>query len=118
MKWWKECVGYWLKKLTVSSPRKAEASEFTEELALTDSETLDEVIECLVENFSIETQGICDQQTLFKILIKAASGGDRVNASKLLFITTKVKNQRKNQDFAFDYFLSPKAMSTTGYAYA
>ncbi|MEH1792244.1 hypothetical protein [Nostoc sp. 'Peltigera membranacea cyanobiont' 232] len=35
----------------------------------------------------------------------------RANASKLLLITTKVKNQRKNQDFAFDYFLSPKAIA-------
>ncbi|WP_318670652.1 Eco57I restriction-modification methylase domain-containing protein [Nostoc flagelliforme] len=32
----------------------------------------------------------------------------RANASKLLLITTKNKNQRKNQDFALDYFLSPK----------
>ncbi len=39
-----------LKKLTVSSRRKATGSESTEELALTDSETLDEVIKCLVEN--------------------------------------------------------------------
>lgn len=71
--------------MTVSSPRKAEASEFTEELALTDSETLDEVIECLVENFSIESQGVCDQQTLFEILVKAASSGDSIeNTAKLL----------------------------------
>ncbi|QFS51517.1 CHAT domain-containing protein [Nostoc sphaeroides CCNUC1] len=35
----------------------------------------------------------------------------RANASKLLLITTKVKNQRKNQDFTFDYFLSPKAIA-------
>jgi hypothetical protein len=48
----------------------------SEELALTDSETLEEVLECLIENFSIETQGVCDQQTLFEILIKAASSGD------------------------------------------
>lgn len=56
-----------------------------EELAITDSETLDEVIECLVENFSIETQGVCDQQTLFEILVKAASSGDSIeNTAKLL----------------------------------
>ncbi|AUB40248.1 putative restriction /modification enzyme [Nostoc flagelliforme CCNUN1] len=35
----------------------------------------------------------------------------RANASKLLLITTKVKNQRKNQDFALNYFLSPKAIA-------
>jgi hypothetical protein len=57
----------------------------SEELALTDSETLDEVIECLVENFSIETQGGCDQQTLFEILTHAASTGDSIeNTAKLL----------------------------------
>jgi len=71
--------------LTVSSLTKATQSESTEELVLTDSETLDEVIQCLVENFSIETQGACDQQTLFEILVKAASTGDSIeNTAKLL----------------------------------
>jgi hypothetical protein len=42
----------------------------------------------------------------------------RANASKLLLITTRVKNQRKNQDFALDYFLRPKAMPAAGYANA
>ncbi|MBW4458217.1 MAG: hypothetical protein KME55_39565 [Nostoc indistinguendum CM1-VF10] len=35
----------------------------------------------------------------------------RANASKLLLITTKVKNQRKNEDFTFNYFLSAKAIA-------
>jgi len=71
--------------LTVLSHRIANKSESTEEPILTDSETLEEVIECLVENFSIETQGVCDQQTLFEILIKAASSGDSIeNTAKLL----------------------------------
>ncbi|MEH2118935.1 MAG: hypothetical protein V7K46_12305 [Nostoc sp.] len=57
----------------------------SEELAITASETLDEVIECLIENFSIETQGRCDQQTLFEILTHAASSGDSIeNTAKLL----------------------------------
>lgn len=43
--------------------------------SLTDSETLDEVLNCLVENISINTQGACDEKTLFEILIKAASRG-------------------------------------------
>lgn len=64
---------------------EAVGSTSTEQLALTDSEILNEVIECLVENFSIETQGICDQQTWFEILIKAASSGDSIeNTAKLL----------------------------------
>ncbi|WP_375478132.1 hypothetical protein [uncultured Nostoc sp.] len=72
-------------KLTVSSHRITKKNEFTEEPILTDSETLEEAIECLVENFLIETQGVCDQQTLFEILIKAASSGDSIeNTAKLL----------------------------------
>lgn len=54
-------------------------------MAITDSETLEEVIKCLIENFSIETQGVCDQQTLFEILTYAASNGDSIeNTAKLL----------------------------------
>lgn len=74
-----------LKKLTVLSHQIAKGSKSTEEPILTDLETLDEVIECLVENFSIESQGVCDQQTLFEILVKAASSGDSIeNTAKLL----------------------------------
>ncbi len=43
-------------KLTISS----------EQLVLTDSETLDKVLECLAENFSIETQGAYDQQRYYR----------------------------------------------------
>ncbi|MEO1433504.1 MAG: hypothetical protein AAFV71_31485 [Cyanobacteria bacterium J06633_8] len=57
----------------------------TEQLALTDSETLEEALECLSENFSIESQGGCDQQTLFEILVKAASSGNSIeNTTKIL----------------------------------
>jgi len=31
---------------------------------------------------------------------------------------TLLRSLRKNQDFAFDYFLSPKAMPAAGYANA
>ncbi|BAZ04326.1 hypothetical protein NIES3974_09590 [Calothrix sp. NIES-3974] len=48
------------KKMTISS----------KQLVLTDSETLDEVLKCLAENFSIETQGAYDQQSLFEIFSK------------------------------------------------
>lgn len=55
------------------------------QLALTDSETLDEVLDCLSENISIETQGACDQKTLFEILVRAASSGDSIeNTTKVL----------------------------------
>ena len=59
----------------------------SKQLALTDSETLDEVLNCLTENISIATQGACDQKTLFEILIRAASSGDSIEN------TTKILNQ-------------------------
>lgn len=59
----------------------------SKQLALTDSETFDEVLNCLTENISITTQGACDQKTLFEILIRAASSGDSIEN------TTKILNQ-------------------------
>ncbi|MEL6165699.1 MAG: hypothetical protein AAFR37_18755 [Cyanobacteria bacterium J06628_3] len=71
--------------MTFSSTIKAASSTAIEQLALTDSETLEEVLECLSKNFSIESQGACDQQTLFEILVKAASSGDSIeNTAKIL----------------------------------
>ena len=53
--------------------------------ALTDTETLEEVIDCLTEHISVETQGACDQETLFNILVRAASLGDSIeNTAKSL----------------------------------
>ena len=55
------------------------------QLALTDSETLDEVLNCLIENISIETQGAFNQKNLFEILVRAASSGDSIeNTAKIL----------------------------------
>lgn len=71
--------------MTFSSTKNATYSATKEQLALTDSETLEEVLECLSENFSIESQGVCNQQTLFEILVKAASSGDSIeNTAKIL----------------------------------
>lgn len=42
------------------------------EAALTDSETLEEVIECLSEHLKIETQGACDQRTLFNMQVESS----------------------------------------------
>lgn len=56
-----------------------------EQLAITETETLDEVLECKPENFSIKTQGACAQKTLFEILVRAASNGDTIeNTAKTL----------------------------------
>jgi putative transposase len=53
--------------------------------ALTDTDTLKEVIGCLTEHISVETQGACDQETLFNILVRAASLGDSIeNTAKSL----------------------------------
>ena len=71
----------------------------TEQLALTDSETLEEVLECLSENFSIESQGACDQQTLFEILVKAASSRDSIeNTAKILKKTPTANDIRYHLD--------------------
>lgn len=57
----------------------------SKQLALTDSETLEKVLNCLTENISIEMQGACDQKILFEILVGAASNGDSIeNTSKIL----------------------------------
>jgi hypothetical protein len=39
---------------------------------LTDNQTLKEVVNCLAENVPIKTQGSCEQQNIFEILIRAA----------------------------------------------
>ncbi|MCP4119135.1 MAG: hypothetical protein GY737_27770 [Desulfobacteraceae bacterium] len=40
--------------------------------------TLEKVITCLEKNIPIETQGSCDQKTVFEILTRAAAAGDSV----------------------------------------
>ncbi|MEO0841066.1 MAG: ISH3 family transposase [Cyanobacteria bacterium J06632_19] len=85
--------------MTFSFTKNATYSAATEQLALTDSETLDEVLECLSENFSIESQGACNQQTLFEILVKAASSGDSIeNTAKILKKTPTANNIRYHLD--------------------
>ena len=56
-----------------------------ENAVLTDKDTLKEVIDCLTEHISIETQGAFNQTDLFNILIGAASNTDSIEntASKL-----------------------------------
>jgi hypothetical protein len=41
----------------------------SEKLALTDQETLDEVLDCLTENFTIQTQRAFNQKNLFEIQV-------------------------------------------------
>ncbi len=52
---------------------------------LTDNQTLKEVVNCLVENVPIKTQGNCEQQNIFEILIRAATQRDSIeNTTKIL----------------------------------
>jgi len=46
--------------------------------ALTDETALEEVTACLKKNIPLETQGACDQKTVFEILTRAAAAGDSV----------------------------------------
>lgn len=53
--------------------------------ALNDTETLEEVVSCLTEHIPVHTQGNCDQQTIFEILLRSASQRDSLeNTSKTL----------------------------------
>lgn len=53
--------------------------------ALTDSQTLDTVVSCLEEHIPICTQGSCHQQTIFEILIRAATQRESVeNTARVL----------------------------------
>jgi len=52
---------------------------------LTDSKTLNEVVECLTENIPIKAQGKCKQKNIFELLIRAATQRDSIeNTSKVL----------------------------------
>ena len=50
---------------------------------LTDSKTVNEVVNCLTEHIPIQTQGKCEQQNIFEILIRAASQRDSTFKKKL-----------------------------------
>ena len=45
---------------------------------LTDEQTLDEVIDCLLEHVSIDMQGECDEETVFTVLVRAASTNESI----------------------------------------
>jgi putative transposase len=52
---------------------------------LTDSKTLSEVVNCVTEHIPIKTQGKCEQQNIFEILIRAATQRDSIeNTAKVL----------------------------------
>lgn len=47
--------------------------------ALNDEQTLETVIESLVEHVTIQMQGDCTEETLFTVLVRAASTSDSIN---------------------------------------
>lgn len=60
---------------------------------LTDNETLEEVVNCLTEYIPIKTQGECEQENIFEILIRAATQRDSIeNTSKVLKNVPTSKN--------------------------
>jgi putative transposase len=50
----------------------------TENAVLTDKDTLKEVIDCLTEHISIDTQGAFNQTDLFNIIVGTASQADTI----------------------------------------
>jgi putative transposase len=53
----------------VSKILRKKLTQLTEKAALTDEETLEEVLDCLTQHISIDTQGAFDQRDLFQILV-------------------------------------------------
>jgi putative transposase len=45
---------------------------------LTDEQTLEDVIEGLLEHVSVNMQGDCTEQTLFTVLVRAASTSESI----------------------------------------
>lgn len=69
----------------VSKILRKKLTQLTEKAALTDEETLEEVLDCLTQHISIDTQGAFDQRDLFQILVRAASNQDSIeNTAKIL----------------------------------
>lgn len=50
-------------------------TDLLSKLALTSQETLEDTIDCLSSHISLKTQGAFDVQSLFQILVRAASCG-------------------------------------------
>ena len=66
-----------------------------EKLVLTESETLTEVVNCLAKHISINSTGAGSPQSLFKVLVRAASKQDTIeNTSKELKTATCGNNIR------------------------
>ena len=62
---------------------KPKLDDFPVKLALSAQETLAETIVCLTSHISLNTKGACDSNSLFQILLRAASKGDTIEQTAL-----------------------------------
>lgn len=75
-----------------------------EQLVLTDSETLTEVVNCLAQHIPINSTGAGDPQNLFKVLVRAATKQDTIeNTSKELKKSTCGNNIRYHLNKISDF---------------
>ena len=73
-------------------------------ILLTESETLQETIDCLRQHIPLETQGAFNASDLYQILVRAASNCDSIeNTSKSLKKATCGKNIRYHLDKINDF---------------
>ncbi len=74
-------------------------AEIENQILLTESETLQETINCLTEHIPVSTQGGFSSSDLFQILVRAASNCDSIeNTSKILKKSPSGKNIRYHLD--------------------
>lgn len=74
-------------------------AEIKNQILLTESETLQETINCLTEYIPLSTQGAFSSSDLFQILVRAASNRDSIeNTSKILKKSPCGKNIRYHLD--------------------
>jgi hypothetical protein len=73
-------------------------------ILLTESETLQETIDCLIQHIPLETQGAFNASDLYRILVRAASNCDSIeNTSKILKQAPCGKNIRYHLDKINDF---------------
>ena len=73
-------------------------------ILLTESETLQETIDCLIQHIPLETQGAFNASELYQILVRAASNCDSIeNTSKILKQAPCGKNIRYHLDKINDF---------------
>lgn len=67
--------------------------------ALTDSQTLDTVVNCLSEHIPIPTQGKCEKQSIFEILIRAATQRDSIENTARVLTNAPTSNNIRYHDW-------------------